>query len=49
MYFHANALDTLLTARFLQTAPILPSVAAMLLVAMLFSNATMYTTGWRLV
>jgi adenylate cyclase len=46
---HANALDTLLTGRFLQKTPLLLNLALMLLAALLFSITTLRTTGWRLI
>lgn len=46
---HANALDTLLSGRFLRDAPPAVSLALMLVVAVLFSFTTIFRTGWRLV
>ena len=46
---HANALDTLLSGRFLRKAPATESLALMLVVALLFSFTTIFTTGWRLI
>ena len=46
---HANALNTLLTGRFLQDVPVLIKVGLMALSALLFSLATMFTSRWRMV
>ena len=46
---HANALDTLLTGRFLQRVPSSVSLALMLALALLFSATTLCLTGWRLI
>jgi adenylate cyclase len=46
---HANALDTLLTRRFLQKTPRVLNLVMMLLAAFLVCITTMRTTGWRLI
>jgi class 3 adenylate cyclase len=46
---HANALNTLLTGRFLRKIPIAAAVALMFVFAFLFSLATMEVAGWRLI
>ena len=46
---HANALNTLLTGRYLQKVPALRAVALMFVFAFLFSLTTIEATGWRLI
>lgn len=45
---HANALDTLLTGRFLQRVPEPVSLGLMFVTALLFAMTTLRSTGWRL-
>jgi len=46
---HANALNTLLTGRYLRKVPPSVAVALMFVFALLFSLTTIEATGWRLI